>query len=200
MPVFNDKHLSTDWKECQEMVDDAKRLKFPFHSGSFVAGNGAHAFDRHALGADLRESVCMAYGGVDSYDFHALETAQCMSERRQGGEVGMKQLLALRDDKVWQYLAEPAQKRTRELVVAALCRSHNLPVEGGYMTGKVTFEWARKTLKSIIGYFITHNDGFKTSAFMTDLRDFNYAGRLGKKAKLSVARCICRCRPRFKHR
>ena len=27
VPVFNDKHLSTDWKECVEMVEDAKRLK-----------------------------------------------------------------------------------------------------------------------------------------------------------------------------
>jgi hypothetical protein len=85
-------------------------------------------------GADLRESVCVAYGGIDSYDFHALETAQCMSERRRGGEVGVSSVLALRDEKVWKYLAQPAQARTRKLVVAALCRSHNLPVEDGYPT------------------------------------------------------------------
>ena len=35
-------------------------------------------------GTPLAESVCAGYGGVDSYDFHGLETAQCMSERRQG--------------------------------------------------------------------------------------------------------------------
>ena len=39
-------------------------------------------------GADLRESVCVCYGGVDSYDFHGYETAQCMSERRKGGAQG----------------------------------------------------------------------------------------------------------------
>ena len=33
--------------------------------------------------------MCVCYGGVDSYDFHGLETAQCMSERRRGGEVGI---------------------------------------------------------------------------------------------------------------
>src|SRR5258707_3496147 len=27
-------HLSTDWRECVEMVEDSKRLKFPFHAGS----------------------------------------------------------------------------------------------------------------------------------------------------------------------
>ena len=30
VPVFNDKHLSTVWSECVEMVEDSKRLKFPF--------------------------------------------------------------------------------------------------------------------------------------------------------------------------
>ena len=34
VPVFNDKHLSTDWRECVEMVEDARRLGFPFQAGS----------------------------------------------------------------------------------------------------------------------------------------------------------------------
>lgn len=179
VPVFNDKHLSTEWHECQKMVADAKRLKFPFHAGSSLPVTRRMPAYELPWGADLRESVCVAYGGVDSYDFHALETAQCMSERRRGGEVGIRSVRALRDEKVWAYLAEPAQQRTRQLVVSALCRSHNLPVEDGYVTDKVTFEWARKTLPSIIGYFITHRDGFKTSVFMTGIRDFNYAGAIG---------------------
>ena len=184
VPVFNDKHLSTEWKECQEMVADSQRLKFPFHAGSSLPVTRRMPDYEMPWGADLRESVCVAYGGVDSYDFHALETAQCMSERRKGGEVGIRNLLALRDDKVWAYLSEPAQERTRKLVVAALCRSHNLPVEGGYPTDKISFEWAKQALPSIVGYFATHRDGFKTSAFMTDIRDFNYAGAIGQESEI----------------
>jgi len=30
VPVFNDKHLSTTWARCKEMVDDSKRLGIPF--------------------------------------------------------------------------------------------------------------------------------------------------------------------------
>ena len=179
VPVFNDKHLSTEWKECKEMVDDAKRLQFPFHAGSSLPVTWRLPSVDMPWGADLKESVCVAYGGIDSYDFHAFETAQCMSERRKGGEVGIQSVLGLRDEKVWAYLAEPAQARTRELVVAALRRSHNLPVEGGYPTAKVTFEWARQALPTIVGYFVTHRDGFRTSAFMTGIRDFNYAGAIG---------------------
>ncbi len=94
VPVFNDKHLSTDWNECVEMVRDAQRLQFPFHSGSSLPVTTRMPAVDMPGGADLRESVCVAYGGVDSYDFHALETAQCMSERRKGGEVGIKRVLA----------------------------------------------------------------------------------------------------------
>ncbi len=184
VPIFNDKHLSTSWKECVEMVDDSKRLKFPFHSGSSLPVTVRMPSIDMPWGADLRESVCVAYGGVDSYDFHALETAQCMSERRKGGEVGIRSVLALRDEKVWELLAQPGRTRTRDLLVAALCRSHNLPVEGGFPTDKVTFEWARKALPTIVGYFITHDDGFQTSTFLTGIRDFNYAGAIGPDNKI----------------
>src|SRR6059058_668080 len=34
VPVFNDKHLSTSWAQCAEMVADSKRLNFPFLAGS----------------------------------------------------------------------------------------------------------------------------------------------------------------------
>ena len=34
VPVFNDKHLSTTWARCAEMVADSKRLGFPFFAGS----------------------------------------------------------------------------------------------------------------------------------------------------------------------
>ena len=184
VPVFNDKHLSTEWKECAEMVSDAKRLGFPFDSGSSLPVTVRMPDVDMPSEADLLESVCVAYGGIDSYDYHALETAQCMSERRKGGEVGIKSVLALRDEKVWERLAQPDQERTRKLMVAALCRSHNLPVEGGYPTAKVSFDWARKALPTIIGYFIEHIDGFRTAVFMTGIRDFNYAGWIGKEGKI----------------
>ncbi len=61
-------------------------------------------------------------------------------------------------------------------MVAALTRSHNLPVDGGYPTDPVTFEWARKALPDTTGYLIEHRDGFRTAMFMAAIRDFNYAG------------------------
>ena len=184
VPVFNDKHLSTTWPECREMVADARRLGFPFLAGSSLPVTWRlPAFDL-PNGVDLRESVCVAYGGVDSYDFHALETAQCISERRRGGEVGINSVLALKNERLWEHLAAAPQELTQKLFVSALTRSHNLPVEGGYPTAPVTIDWARRTMPDTTGYFIEHRDGFRTSIFMTKIRDFNYAGYLADRNEI----------------
>ncbi len=176
VPVFNDKHLSTDWRESVEMVEDSKRLGFPFYAGSSLSVTWRLPSIDLPYGAPLRESVCVAYGGIDSYDFHALETAQCMSERRLGGEVGIRSVHAAKGQRVWDMLAQ--RDETRALFLSALRRSHTLPVENGYPSARVTFDWTRESLPETIAYFIEHTDGFKTAIFLAEIRDFNYAGML----------------------
>ena len=175
VPGFNDKHLSTDWRECVEMVEDSKRLKFPFQAGSSLPVTRRLPAIDLPFGTPLAESVCACYGGMDSYDFHGLEVAQCMSERRKGGEVGIQRVLALRGAAMWEHAAQ--REATQRLLVAALTRSHNLPVKDGYPTDAVTFEWARKTFPEGWAYFVEHRDGFRTTLFMLPpLRDMTYAG------------------------
>jgi hypothetical protein len=176
VPIFNDKHLSTTWAQCREMVDDSRRLGFPFLAGSSLPVTWRLPEVDMPLDVPLSESVCVGYGGVDSYDFHGLETAQCMSERRQGGEKGIRRVLALRGPALWQALLADDREPTRRLMVAALNRSHNLPVETGYPSDAVTFEWARKTFPDMLAYFIDHVGGFRTTLFLASIRDFNYAG------------------------
>lgn len=176
VPVFNDKHLSTVWEECAEMVADARRLGFPFLAGSSLPVTVRQPAIDVPFDAPLLESVCMCYGGVDSYDFHGLETAQCMSERRRGGEVGIRSVHALRGPALWDALATGDREVTRRLVVAALNRSHTLPVKGGWVTAPVDFDWARTALADSTGYLVDHRDGFRTTMIMAPLRDFTYAG------------------------
>ncbi len=176
VPVFNDKHLSTTWAECAEMVADSKRLGFPFLAGSSLPVTWRLPELELPLNIPLRESVCVAYGGVDSYDFHAMETTQCMSERRQGGETGIRSVWALKGKALWRELAKPERATTARLVVAALNTSHSLPVVEGYLTGPVDLLWAAESLPESIGYLIEHKDGFQTTALLTKIADFNYAG------------------------
>ncbi len=176
VPVFNDKHLSITWKECAEMVADSKRLKFPFFAGSSLPVTRRLPAIDIPHNVPLKESVCIAYGGPDVYDIHALETAQCMSERRKGGEVGIRSVHAISGARLWKYLDNPQRRDTRRLMVAALTRSHNLPVAGGYYTDKISFDWARKVFAEATAYFIEHRDGFRTTMFLVGIQDFNYAG------------------------
>ena len=176
VPVFNDKHLSTVWSECTEMVADSKRLGFPFLAGSSLPVTWRMPSIEMPYDTPLKESVCVCYGGIDSYDIHGLETAQCMSERRKGGEVGVKSVHALKDAALWEHLQGSHYKDTRRLIVSALTRSHNLPVDTGYPTAAVDWEWAVKTLGKATGYIIEHLDGFRTTLMLVPIRDFNYAG------------------------
>ena len=178
VPVFNDKHLSTDWNECVEMVDDSRRLGFAFLAGSSLPVTRRMPAIDMPWNAPLKESVCVAYGGVDSYDIHALETAQCMSERRAGGETGVKQIHALRDDSLWNRLWMDDCSNTRQLIVSALTRSHNLPVDSGFPSAPTSMEWLQKTMPKSVGYIIEHNDGLRTTMLLTGIQDFNYAGML----------------------
>jgi hypothetical protein len=182
VPVFNDKHLSTEWAKCVEMVADARRLGFPFLAGSSLPVTRRMPAIDMPYNTPLVESVCAGYGGMDSYDFHGLETAQCMSERRKGGEVGIQRVLALRGSKMWEHAAQ--RETTRRLLVAALTRSHNLPVKDGYPTDPVSFEWARSVFPEGWAYFIEHRDGFRTTLFMLPIHDFNYAGLNGKTGEI----------------
>ena len=184
VPVFNDKHLSTTWARCREMVDDSRRLNFPFLAGSSLPVTWRLPQVEMPLDVPLVESVCVGFGNVDSYDFHGLEAAQCMSERRRGGEQGIARVLALRGPAMWQALEARDRADTRKLMVAALNRSHNLPIESGYPTDPVTFEWSRKAFPDMLAYFIDHVDGFRTTLFLTSIRDFNYAGLRGDNGEV----------------
>src|SRR5271157_2198559 len=102
VPVFNDKHLSWNWDWAKEMYDTARSMGFAFMAGSSLPVTWRIPSVEMPLGAPIREAVCVCYGGVDSYDFHGLETIQCMVERRQGGESGVKWLQAYRGESFWQ--------------------------------------------------------------------------------------------------
>ena len=55
---------------------------------------------------------------------HALETVQCMVERRKGGETGVEWLQAYRGENFWK--AHEQGVWSQALFKAALCRSQTL--------------------------------------------------------------------------
>lgn len=181
VPVFNDKHLSTDWGECVEMVADSKRLKFPFMAGSSLPVTWRIPGVEVRRGSALRESLSVCYGGVDSYDFHGYETAQCMSERRFGGETGVKSMQALRGEKLWSRVEEG--ENTSKLLLAALARSHTCRGREGYTYSVPDMAWIKDANPTVVGFFVEHVDGFRTTMLMLNgfIDDFTYAGLVGNR-------------------
>ena len=120
VPVFNDKHLSWNWEWARKMYDTSRELKFPFMAGSSLPVTWRMPSVDMPLGARIVEALCVGYGGVDSYDFHALETLQCMVERRRGGETGVEWVQAYRGERFWKAHA-------RRRVAAGVDGSRALP-------------------------------------------------------------------------
>jgi hypothetical protein len=187
VPVFNDKHLSTEWKECVEMVEDARRLGFAFLAGSSLPVTWRIPSVEVPLDTPLEESLCASYGGVDSYDFHGYETAQCMSERRDGGETGLRAVQAAKGKEAWDMIN--ARDVTRRLLLAALASSHTVRPPPGYTFAPPSMDWYREACPSPEAFFVEHLDGFRTTVLLLNglVSDFTYAGQV--KAASEVFSC-----------
>ncbi len=102
VPLFNDKHLSYRWDWSKEMSDTAAKLGIPFMAGSSVPL--AQRVPPFALPADaaITDAVSIHGGGIESYDFHALEVLQSIVEFRKGGETGVVSVEFLAGDSLWK--------------------------------------------------------------------------------------------------
>jgi len=106
-------------------------------------------------GAELEEVLCVAMGGLDSYDFHALEVIQCMAERRRGGETGVTTLQALRGNAVWKALGAgkwEAGGWSGQLFDACLCRSQTLAQPETFSHRFPTVRQMREWVKDPVAY------------------------------------------------
>jgi hypothetical protein len=185
VPVFNDKHLSWNWEWAKEMYETSRSMSFPFMAGSSLPVTWRIPSIEMPLGSSIREAVCVCYGGVDSYDFHGLETLQCMVERRRGGEAGVQSMQAYRGDRFWEAL----EKRiwSPELMDAALIRSHTLtPARPGFNDIFPTHDEMRRLVKDPVAYTYEHQDGLRcTMLLMSGLvKDFNFAARLDQASNI----------------
>jgi hypothetical protein len=98
VPIFNDKHLSYRWDWAKAMYDEAKTLGIPLMAGSSVPlAQRVPPLDLPA-GTVVEEAVSIHGGGIESYDFHALEVMQSFIESRRGGETGVSKVQLLTGD------------------------------------------------------------------------------------------------------
>jgi hypothetical protein len=182
-PVFNDKHLSWRWEWAREMVETSRALKFPFLAGSSLPVTWRMPSIDLPHGAEVEEILCVAMGGVDSYDFHALETIQCMAERRKGGETGVAAVQALGGEAVWKALQAGSWDKggwDGRLWEACLSRSQTLAQPPTFSDRYPTSEQVREWVKDPVAYRLEYGDGLKATMLLMNglVGDFTFAARL----------------------
>jgi hypothetical protein len=166
VPVFIDKHLAYNWADARWIYDRAKQLGVPLLAGSTLPLAWRSPFLEYELETPLQEALSVGYGGLESYGFHALETLQCMVERRAGGETGVAAVTCLEGDPVWE--AGQAGLWSQELAEAA-CAAIERRSEGSMDTH----------CAEPGAFLIEYRDGLRAAVLMLNgyLNDFAYAGR-----------------------
>ena len=182
-PVFNDKHLSWKWEWAKEMVDISRELNFAFCAGSSLPVTWRMPAIEMPLGQEVEELMSVAIGGIDSYDFHALEVIQCMAERRRGGETGVASMHALRGEAVWKAMETGSWEKggwNPRLFEACLTRSHTLAQPESFSDRFPTSAQMREWVKDPIAYRFDYNDGTKATMLLMNglVGDFTFAAKL----------------------
>jgi hypothetical protein len=167
VPVFCDKHLSYEWDKAKWMYDQARAIGFPLMAGSSLPFTWRQPPLELPLGSRVEEAVVASYGGKESYGFHALETLQCMVERRAGGETGIAAVECLEGAPVWDWTARNLW--AKRLQDAALAR-----VDGrkpGAMEDYV---------RSPILFLLEYVDGLRAAVYLLNgyLSDWTFAARI----------------------
>jgi hypothetical protein len=181
VPVFNDKHLSYSFTRAKEMVETSRRLKFPFLAGSSLPVTWRLPAVDLPLGCTIDDALMVGVGSSDPMDFHALESLQCMVERRKGGETGVKAVQLITGEAVWK--AGEEGRWSRELLEAALSRSHSpqgLSATDGRTQDLAASGQLRKITPSPAAYFLEYVDGTRATLLMLNgaVNDYNFAARL----------------------
>ena len=190
VPVYNDKHLSCSFEKARQMLDDARRLRFPVLAGSSLPVTWRLPDLELPLGCEIEGALMVGVGGSDPMDYHALEAMQCMVERRKGGETGVRAVQMVEGDAVWQ--AGKVGRWSEELLAAALSRSDSprgLTEADGRTQDLLGSGELPKLVENPAVYFIEYNDGLKATLLMLNgaVKDFCFAAKLkGEAAPVST--------------
>lgn len=190
VPIFNDKHLSYSFAKASEMVADSRRLGFSLLAGSSLPVTWRLPDLELPLGCELDEALMIGVGPSDAMDYHALEAMQCMVERRQGGETGVRSVQLLEGEAVWQ--AGEEGRWSLQLLDAALSRSdcpRGLSEVDGRTQDLLGSGELRRLAERPAAYFIEYADGFRSTLLMLDgaIKDYCFAASVrGQEEPLST--------------
>lgn len=167
VPVFVDKHLSYNWPDALWMYRRAQELNISLMAGSSLPLAWRRPFLEYPLGVSIEAAAVIGYGPIEVYGFHALETLQCMVERRQGFETGVQAVQCLEGRAVWAWLVENPIHRS----LAAACAQSLADAAGPW-------DGVAERVPEPIAFLVEYRDGLKASVFILNgyTQSFAFAG------------------------
>ena len=166
VPVFNDKNLSYRWDWGREMYDTARELGIPLMAGSSVPLAQRTPELELPQDAEFEEIMLVHGGGLEGYDFHAMEALQSLAEGRKGGETGVSRVQHVSGDAVWKAADEGRWSVT--LAEAAF--------EAGFNSRRISLRNFLVTPPRAI--LIDYKDGFRGTALSLGGTSWSAALRL----------------------
>jgi len=187
VPVFNDKHMSWNWRWAKTMWRTIQQMRIPWMAGSSLPYAKFEPLVPLPHGERLDHIVAVGYGGLESYGFHALETGQRIAECREGGETGVKSVQVISGQAVWD--AQSAGRWPQDIADAALA-SVTRP------NGK-----PRDHTADVHAFDIEYRDGQRMTVLMANgySQEFAFAYRPQGGSKIVAASYFLDPVPRLKH-
>ena len=171
VPVYIDKHFSYSWDDARWMYDQSRELDFPMMAGSSIPVATRIPDLQPPPGVEWQSALGVGYGHFEVYGFHTLEGLQVMTERRRGGETGVRAVQCLQGKDAWA--AAKSGQWDRTLLDAAVTR---VPEHTGGKIDDVDAE--------ALVYLVEYNDGLHGAAYLSPQRvgDFAFGGRIKGQA------------------
>lgn len=185
VPVFCDKHLSYDRRKARAMVDAARQLGFPLMAGSSLPVTWRRPELELPLGAPIREALVASRGELEIFGIHALESLQCMVERRKPGQQGVRAVTCLEGDAVWR--AGDDGLWSWDLLEAAVRRSPSRNV-GDVRENCRQFRPATGNFKFVlspVAFIVEYRDGLRATVLILNghVDDTTFAARIDGRAE-----------------
>ena len=182
VPIFNDKHLSYQWPWARGMYDFCAEHRLPFMAGSSVPLAQRRPALEIPANAAIEEAVSIHGGGLEVYDFHALEVLQSMVEFRRGGETGVRSVEFLAGDALF----DAARKGRWSLRLAEAAMAAELGKNVPDLRQPIRGERVRPPH----GLLITYRDGFRATMLMIGANSnrWNFACKFAGDDRLHATR------------
>ncbi len=182
VPIFNDKHLSYQWTWARQMHDFCQEHNAPFMAGSSVPLAQRRPALEIPANAAIEEAVSIHAGGVESYDFHALEVLQSMVEFRRGGETGVSSVEFLAGDRLF----DAARRGRWSLRLAEAAMGAEFAKDVPNLRQPIRNERAAEPH----GLLITYRDGFRATMLKIGASSnrWNFACKFANDDRLHATR------------